>query len=363
MNNYFIVLSAGSGKRFYSDIPKQFTLYKGKMLFEHSVDKAIKSGLFDKIFIVIQKSHYKYLKNYKNKKVKFIIGGKERHKSSINSIKFIKKFNPTNVYIHDAARPNFSISLLKKLNSNIKKYKAVVPYVLSGDAIKYKNKKYFNLDRKKIILTQTPQLFKFSLTNKFKVDDECSLFINNNHKIKFVKGESKNIKITNKSDIITKSLKYGLGFDVHRLVIGKKLYLGGLLIKSKYGTLGHSDGDPVLHALTDSILGACKMKDIGQKFSNKNNKYKNIRSTVLLKKVIDEITQKNFVINNIDINIITETPKINNIKNKIVNKISQICNIPKSLINIKGKTTEKLGLIGKKKAIACETLVSVVKYD
>ena len=104
------------------------------------------------------------------------------------------------------------------------------------------------------------------------------------------------------------------------------------------------------------------MGDIGEKFSDKNNKYKNIRSTVLLKKIIDQIKLKNYSINNIDINIIAQKPKITNYKNKMIQSISKICEISKNQINIKGKTTEKLGLIGKEKAIACEVITSVIKY-
>ena len=105
------------------------------------------------------------------------------------------------------------------------------------------------------------------------------------------------------------------------------------------------------------------MGDIGQMFSDKNKKFKNIRSTILLQQVIDIIKLKGYFINNIDINIITQTPKIKNIKNKMINNISKLCEISKNQINIKGKTTEKLGLIGKEKAIACETICSVIKYD
>jgi len=112
----------------------------------------------------------------------------------------------------------------------------------------------------------------------------------------------------------------GIGFDVHRLVPKRKLYLAGLKIKSKLGTLGHSDGDPVLHAITDAILGACKMGDIGQMFSDKNKKFKNIRSTILLKQVMNKIKIKGYFINNIDINIITQTPKIKIIKKKLQNQ-------------------------------------------
>jgi 2-C-methyl-D-erythritol 4-phosphate cytidylyltransferase / 2-C-methyl-D-erythritol 2,4-cyclodiphosphate synthase len=127
--------------------------------------------------------------------------------------------------------------------------------------------------------------------------------------------------------------------------------------------LGHSDGDPVLHAITDSILGACNMGDIGEKFSDNDKKFKNIRSTILLDKIIKEIKTKGYLINNIDINIITQKPKIQKYKKQITNCIAKICDILPSQINIKGKTTEKLGLIGKEKAIACEVIASVIKND
>ena len=182
-------------------------------------------------------------------------------------------------------------------------------------------------------------------------------------------GVKKNLKITNKEDLdIFKSLKKGktytgIGFDVHRLVKKRKLYLGGIKIPFNLGLEGHSDADPVLHSLIDSLLGACRLGDIGKLFSNKNKKYKNIRSTILLKKVIDLIKSNKFSINNIDVNIIAQKPKIKKYSKKMILTISKICEINPDQINIKGKTTEKLGLIGKGKAIASEVIASVVKYD
>ena len=189
------------------------------------------------------------------------------------------------------------------------------------------------------------------------------------NKVKFIEGEKNNFKITDKVDfenlknIYKSKQSVGIGFDVHKLVPNRKLFLAGLKIKSKLGTLGHSDGDPVLHSITDAILGACRMGDIGQMFSDKSKRFKNIRSTILLERVVNQIKSKGYLINNIDINIITQTPKIKNLKNKMVNNIANLCEISKSQINIKGKTTEKLGVVGKEKAIACEVICSVIKYD
>ena len=203
--------------------------------------------------------------------------------------------------------------------------------------------------RENLFLTQTPQAFilkeiyHLHKTNygKYK-DDDISLYMDLN-KVKFINGEKNNFKITDLSDfqnfknIYKSNQSVGIGFDVHRLVPKKKLYLGGLKIKSKLGTLGHSDGDPVLHSITDAILGACKMGDIGQMFSDKSKKFKNIRSTILLKKVVNQIKSKGYLINNIDINIITQTPKIKNYKNKMLDNISKLCEISIKQINIKGK--------------------------
>ena len=105
------------------------------------------------------------------------------------------------------------------------------------------------------------------------------------------------------------------------------------------------------------------MGDIGQMFSDKKKEFKNIRSTILLNSVIKKIKNEGYFINNIDINIITQKPKIKNLKKKMIKNIAELCEISINQINIKGKTTEKLGVIGKEKAIACEVITSLIKYD
>ena len=369
MNNCFIILAARYSKRFKSKIPKQFIQYKNDILIKHSINKAISSKKFSKIVIAVNKTHKKYINKLKNNKIRFVNGGKTRADSAKKCLKYIAKFNPKNVLIHDAARPNFSLNLITKLLSQLKSNDGVIPVIRGVDTLKFKkNKKIINLDRRNVFFTQTPQAFKYKILIRLQekineqTTDDASLLINANKRIKFIKGENTNNKITTLNDIIKRNkIFYGIGFDVHRLVPGKKFYLGGIKIKSKLGTLGHSDGDPVLHAITDAILGACKMGDIGEKFSDKNKKYKNIRSTILLNRVIKDINSKNFYVNNIDINIITETPKIKRIKKSLINSISKLCKISKDKINIKGKSTEKLGIIGKEKAIACEVIASVKK--
>ena len=367
MSNCFILLAAGKGKRFKSKTLKQFTIYKNKPLFMHSIDKALKSNLFKEIVLVTNNKI-----RLKNKKIKVIKGGKERYQSSKKALDFIKNKRFQNVFIHDAARPNFSISLLKNLKKNIDKNKAVVPYIKTDNSAKYKNKnKIVNLKREKVLLTQTPQCFNFktlynlSKNNKTLVTDEASLFLNNNEKIKFIKGEYTNIKITKKTDLYKSPFTtlYGIGFDIHRLIKNKKLYLGGVRIPFHSGLKGHSDGDVILHSIIDAILGSLKKKDIGSLYPSNKNKFKNIRSTKMLNPIILDLKKNNCCINNLDINLICERPKVSKYRNKIINSLSKLMNIDKNIINLKGKTVEKLGLIGKENAIACESIVSVNRYE
>ena len=381
MSFSFIILAAGNSHRFGSNIGKPYQKIAGKSLIEINVDKARKFKQIKSIVLVYNRKDLKKVRSLKLKNVRLIPGGKNRQQSALNALKYLTNLKTVSkVLIHDAARPNFSIKLLNTILRKMRNSRAIIPKIGIQDAVKQKidsslNEYILGKNRDNLFLTQTPQAFRLKeiyhlhKTNfsKYK-DDDISLFMNLDN-IKFIEGEKNNFKITDKSDLENLKKVYksnqtvGIGFDIHRLVPKRKLYLGGVFIKSSLGTLGHSDGDPVLHSITDAILGACKMGDIGQIFSDKNKKFKNIRSSILLKQVVEKIKSKGYFVNNLDINIITQTPKIKKYKKKIIESISKLCDISKNQVNIKGKTTEKLGIIGKEKAIACEVITSVIKYD
>ena len=378
MSFCLILLAAGNSKRFASKTPKPFVKVGVKTILEHSLFKFEKIKQIKKVIVVINKNHRKFLKQIKFNSFVKIIGGRTRQSSTDKALKYIKKNNIkcSKILIHDSARPNFSLGLIKKIIKNSKKNN-VIPIIPIHDALKksFGKNRILSLPRENFFTTQTPQSFNFkeiidlhSKNKSIYKDDDLSL-VQNFRNVKFIDGEKNNFKITNIDDLemlknfMNLKSRIGIGFDVHRLVPKRKLYLGGLKIKSKLGTLGHSDGDPVLHSITDAILGASSMGDIGQMFSDKNKKFKNIRSTILLKKVVEQIKSKGYYIKNLDINIITQTPKIKKYKKKMIENISKLCKISKKNINIKGKTTEKLGVIGKEKAIAAEVIVSIIKYD
>lgn len=143
-------------------------------------------------------------------------------------------------------------------------------------------------------------------------------------------------------------MRIGLGYDVHKLVKGRKLVLGGVVIPHNKGLSGHSDADVLLHALCDSILGAAGLRDIGYYFSNKDKKWKDISSLVLLAESYKLIRKKKLKVGNIDIIILLEEPKISPYIEKMKKNISKVLKIKTSQISVKSTTSEGLGFIGKK---------------
>lgn len=152
-------------------------------------------------------------------------------------------------------------------------------------------------------------------------------------------------------------MKIGIGFDIHILKKGRKLILGGIEIPFNYGLYGHSDGDVLLHALSDAIAGALSKPDIGTLFPDTDPKIKNISSKIILGKYLSFVKELNMKFSNIDMVIIAEEPKLQVWYEKIKKSLSLFLNIPQDCIGIKAKTTERTGLIGEKKAIACWVVV------
>jgi len=378
MSIFLILLAAGDSKRLKSSTPKPYHVINNKTLLEHSFYSFSNFAEIKKTVLVFNKKHKKFIDKLSFKNTLKVIGGKSRQESTFKALKKIRRMKCNKVLIHDVARPNPHKKLIKKIIYLLKRNHAVVPIIKINDATKRVKKKiiFKNIDRNSLRFSQTPQGFTYKkIYEKHKknmnasFDDDSALFTKDEENVVAINGNKTNLKITDKDDLnIFKSLKkgntcFGIGFDIHRLIKKRKLYLGGIKIPFALGLKGHSDADPVLHALIDSLLGACKLGDIGKLFPDTNKKYKNIRSTILLKKVIELIKAKNFSINNIDINVIAQKPKLKRHSKKMISVISKICEINPNQINIKGRTTEKIGLIGKEKAIAAEAIVSVTNDD
>ena len=154
--------------------------------------------------------------------------------------------------------------------------------------------------------------------------------------------------------------RVGHGYDVHKLVEGRRLILGGVEIEHHLGLLGHSDADVVVHAIMDSLLGAAGLYDIGYHFPDNDDKYKGISSLELLKKVKELIHEKGYKINNIDATIIAQKPKLRNHIEKMIQNVANACDISKECVNIKATTEEGLGMTGREEAITAHAVSLII---
>lgn len=156
-------------------------------------------------------------------------------------------------------------------------------------------------------------------------------------------------------------MRVGLGYDVHQLVLGRKLILGGVEIPHSHGLLGHSDADVLLHAIKDALLGAVGEGDIGKHFPDSDPQYRGISSLLLLRKVADIINEKGYYLNNLDSTIVAESPKLAHYIPTMRENIAKVLAADIDLVNIKATTTEGLGFAGRKEGIAAYAIVSVIK--
>ena len=378
-----LIVSGGEGKRFDKKLPKQFFKINNKSILEKCVKKFVDSNLFYKIVVVCNKDFINASKKILNKyKLSYVKGGNTRQESVYNGLKSINRDHPNKVLIHDAVRPFFSKNLLFEIIKKLKSHDSVIPALKAFDSVRlFKKTEYKNFNRENIKMIQTPQAFDFSKIynahKKFKNEnytDDSLLFYKNGNKIKIITGEIMNFKITEKKEFEefkkiyeeekkNINLRIGNGFDVHKFKKGRKLKLLGVSLPFNKTLVGHSDADVGIHALVDAILGAISKGDIGEHFPPTEKKWKNKNSEFFLEYTKNLMKKNGFLVNNIDITIICEKPKISKYKQRMKEKIAKILEIKEDNVNIKGTTTEKLGFLGREEGIACQVSVSVFKIN
>ena len=383
---HFIILAAGKSERFKkkkNKISKQFYKFRGISPLEHLITSVSNSPSINSITLVINKDDKEEIKGFKMKYPKLntvVSGGNTRQKSVFIALKNIRKkrIKTRNdiVLIHDAARPFLENRIIENCILHLKKYDGVFPALNTDDTLR--NKKNLNTyDRDIIISSQTPQAFKFDKIYiahkqaKGDYSDDVAIANKFGLRLKKIEGQKLNFKITNPSDIVIYEklidqyyrTRVGNGFDFHKFKKGKSIKLGGLKIKSKFSLEANSDGDPILHSITDAILGALNEKDIGFHFEPDSKTYKNVSSVIFVNKALKLLKNKKGEIINLDLNIICDYPKINPIRDNIRNNLSKILKIKKDSINIKATSTEDEGFVNTKKGIACQTMISLRVFD
>lgn len=363
----FILVAAGKGRRFGGDVPKQFLKLGGKTIFETALEKISLNSATDEVIVVTSEDHLEYVRDLvrDNDKVsKVIPGGKERQDSVYEGIKVSDEGL---ILIHDAARPFVTDKVIDGVLEAAFIGGAAVPVVALKDSIRTAGG---NADRSKLFLIQTPQGFKSeiigsayekALSDGFYGTDDGGIAEHYGHPVTMTEGDYKNIKITTKEDLPGMEIRVGSGFDVHKLVEGRKCILMGIEIPYEKGLLGHSDADVAIHALMDAMLGACGMGDIGRLFPDSDPAYKGISSVKLLEEVRDRIYKEGYSVGNLDVTIICQKPKISPYIGEMTEKISSVLNIEKNKINIKGTTTERLGFTGRGEGIAAQAVCTLLR--
>lgn len=367
-----IIAAAGSGKRLGSDIPKQYLKIAGVPVLVKAVRSFCENSNVDDVLIVANEDYISLcqslIEEYNLTKVVGIVaGGNERQDSVYRALQAVNEQVPDAEYvlIHDGARPFVSQETINDVVEAAVRTGAAIACVPVKDSIRQgTSESSCNIERKNLYSVQTPQGFNLkdimkayekAFEDGYYGTDDAGLMERMGKSPELVSGSYDNIKITTKEDMPMEN-RIGTGFDVHALVEGRPLVMGGVEIPFEKGLDGHSDADVLIHALMDAMLGAAAMGDIGRHFPDTDPKYKGISSVELLKYVTTLIYDEGYSVGNADITVMAQRPKIKSYIDDMRRIIAEAMNIDINRISIKGTTTERLGFVGREEGIAAQAV-------
>ncbi len=385
-----IVPAAGSGLRLrkytFNNKPKQFWTLGSNLVIEKVLLELERSPYIKEVILACPRGYQSFCrkeilrKNNFKKTKKIVSGGTRRADTVYNCLMKVSK-SSSHVLIHDGVRPFLTQALIARLVQRVGNADGVIaarPVVPTLKRVKG-NIIIDTVDRNNLWEAETPQLFKKSILKrafalyKYKgkrqeFTDEGSLVEAIGGRVKVLRHEAINLKITTPSDYkIAKGImeatmvQVGMGYDIHRLVTGRDLMIGGVKIPFNKGCLGHSDGDPLLHAIADALLGAASLGDIGECFPDTDPKYKNIASKVILSRVMKMITNCGLILQHVDTTVIVQKPNLKKYKDRIKRKVAGILDLKPSQVNIKAKTKEELESEGSGFSISAFAVVTLMK--
>ncbi|HBR34029.1 MAG TPA: bifunctional 2-C-methyl-D-erythritol 4-phosphate cytidylyltransferase/2-C-methyl-D-erythritol 2,4-cyclodiphosphate synthase [Firmicutes bacterium] len=399
-----IIPAAGAGRRMQGESKqgKQKLLLElaGETIFLRSM-KALNLPEIEAFFVPLSSAEegafrQELEKGLPEREVLFCAGGQERQDSIASALSAVKAWTSWRVpeaqrlvMIHDAARPLVETEAIRRALDVARSCGAACVGVPVKDTIKEVGADGIitaTPERSRLWAVQTPQVFTWPVlmaaytlarVEKITATDDAALVEKTGHPVQMVCGSYRNIKITTPDDLPMAAallqeretakellsetkLRVGQGFDVHRLVSGRRLVLGGVEIPAPVGLEGHSDADVLIHALIDALLGAIGGGDIGELFPDTDPAYKNIDSRRLLERVLAKLTQKGARLVNVDVTVIAQYPKLAPYRPAIRSTVATLLDLPLTDVNIKATTTEGLGFTGRKEGIAVQ-VVTLVK--
>jgi 2-C-methyl-D-erythritol 4-phosphate cytidylyltransferase/2-C-methyl-D-erythritol 2,4-cyclodiphosphate synthase len=381
-----IIAAGGRGLRLGGVVPKQLIAVDGRPILERSVATFLGHPDIDELVVALPADLAAHPPPYLTgtpKPLHVVPGGQRRQDSVFNAFQLV---NPRTdvVVVHDAARPFASAALISRTIAAAAESGAALAAVASRDTVKQggdsTNEPRFvaeTLSRESIFLAQTPQAFQREILRaalalgETGVDatDEAGLAERAGYRVRIVAGEQTNIKLTTAEDLpIAEAIartqgrlpartgRAGTGYDLHRLVPGRPLVLGGVTVPSDHGALGHSDADVVCHAITDALLGAVGLGDIGRHFPDSDPQWKDAASLDLLSRARALVGEHGYEVGNVDVTVILEKPKIRDYVEEMRQRVAGALGIDPSRVSIKGKTNEGVDAIGRGEAIAAHAV-------
>ncbi len=397
MNTWCILLAAGSGSRLQAHTQghaKQFLPMEGKALYLHTAQIFARQPQLKGIIFVFpaqnllqEQDHLVALEKHNSLQIawKAVSGGARRQDSVLCGLHALPP-ECTHVLVHDAARPFVPPSLIQRVQAALQEgAHGVVPALELVDTVKEIRQGIVvqTPDRSTLFSVQTPQGFNRSILEQahakaieagFDVTDDASMLEKCGYTVTMVQGAMENCKITHEADLMKLQQHTnmrpcsGFGYDVHRFAqngphakrTGKErpLKLGGVRMDGSFEVIAHSDGDVLLHALMDALLGAAALGDIGLHFPDTSSQYSNADSAVLLQEVLRLTTEKGLHIHHVDLTIITQKPKVGPQRTAIQKNVAHLLSLPSSCVNVKATTEEGLGFTGEGAGIKAVALIS-----
>ncbi len=374
-----IIAAGGSGSRLGSAVPKQMLEVAGRSLLRRSVEAFASHPAISDVIVALPPALAANPPAWLAG-VRVVTGGDRRQDSVANAVDAVDEASEV-VLVHDAARPFVSRDVITRAIDGALAHGAAIVAVPATDTVKRVAPGaegpviVETLPRDEIFMAQTPQAFRRDVlraavaAGRAAADapatDEAMLAERAGHPVHVVAGDSANVKITTagdleearrRFDVAAAAGRVGVGYDLHRLVEGRALVLGGVRIEAERGALGHSDADVVCHAITDALLGAARAGDIGQHFPDTDPQWKDASSLVLLKQVVALIEQRGLAIENVDVVVVLERPKLGPHRAVIEQQLADALGVDVGRVSVKAKTNEGVDAVGRGEAIAAHAV-------
>jgi 2-C-methyl-D-erythritol 4-phosphate cytidylyltransferase/2-C-methyl-D-erythritol 2,4-cyclodiphosphate synthase len=383
-----IIAAAGAGRRLGGAVPKQLIDIGGGTMLQHSVAAFLAHPRVSEVVVVLPPGDVApelRAPDGGGDRLRTVRGGGRRQDSVANGFDAADDRADV-ILIHDAARPFVSAGLIDRTIDAAWTHGAAIAALQSRDTVKRVDAGGVIVDtipRETIYLAQTPQGFRREVLAKaiavgrsgVEATDEALLAERAGHHVHVVDGEPGNVKVTTADDLeaararmahartAARVSRVGTGYDLHRLVEGRPLVIGGVTVPFDKGPLGHSDGDVACHAATDAILGAAALGDIGRHFPDSDPRWKGADSLALLRDAARMVSEAGYTIENVDVTVILERPKIKDVIQPMRANLAAALGTTADRVSVKGKTNEGVDAVGRGEAIAAHAVALIRASD